>query len=77
MGIDTREGCRIVDESDDSIIDDDEVLLEKGSVLILLKPTDTWIPAASSLTSLNTSQDVVSGSNCETTGPSESACVKL
>jgi hypothetical protein len=59
MGINSHEGCRIVDESDGSIIDDDEVLAEmKGSVLMLLKPTDTWTPAPS----LNTSQDVDSGS---------------
>ncbi len=65
MGIESREGCHIVDESDGSIIDDDEVLLEmKGSVMMLLKPNETWTPALS----LTAPQDATAGSNCETVG---------
>ena len=44
MGI-SQDGCRVVDESDGTVIEDDEVLLElKDKVFILLASGDEWTP---------------------------------
>ena len=58
MGI-SQNGCTVVDESDGSVIDDDEVLFDlKDKVFILLESTDRWTPPKQSTSHQAESVDV-------------------
>jgi len=58
LGI-SHDGCSIVDESDGTVIDDDETLLElKNKTFILLESTDEWTPAKQSTSHQAKSIDV-------------------
>ena len=69
LGLDCTLGCSVVEEKDGTVIDEDEILMEKTTeVLMILMSGETWMPPFATLSQSASAATDESISGCPSSG---------